>query len=178
MDMSTRLVILGLLQDQPMYGYEIKQAIEEQLAGCAPIAFGSIYFALNQLAKEGLVEKTATEQSGSRPARTIYQISPAGEQQFHVLLREQWLSEETFHFDFDVALFFQSFLSSAEIVEALNGRMASIEERLASLDNHQLSVPSADLNPAIIGSILEHQRLHLKAELQWLGALKRQFPGG
>jgi DNA-binding PadR family transcriptional regulator len=171
-------MILGLLQDQPMYGYEIKQSIEEQLAGCGPIAFGSIYFALNQLAKEGLVEKVATEQSGNRPARTIYQISPAGEKQFHTLLRAQWQSEETFSFDFDVALFFQSFLSSAEIVDALNERMATIEERLVSLDNRQPPAPSADLNPAIIGSIIEHQRLHLRAELQWLGALKKHFPGG
>jgi DNA-binding PadR family transcriptional regulator len=176
--MSTRLVILGLLQDQPMYGYEIKQAIAEQLAGCAPIAFGSIYFALNQLTKEGLVEKVATEQPGSRPARTIYQISPAGEVQFHILLYEQWREEETFIFNFDVALFFQSFLSSAEIVEALNERIATIEARLASLDKRQLPDSSSDLNPAIIGSIIEHQRLHLRAELQWLGALKKQFPGG
>jgi len=172
------LAILGLLQDQPMYGYEIKQAIEEQWAGCAPIAFGSIYFALNQLAKERLVEKVATEQSGSRPARTIYQISTAGEKQFHTLLREQWLAEETFSFDFDVALFFQSFLSSAEIVDALQERMAAIEERIAALDKHQLPALSADMNPAIIGSIIEHQRLHLRTELQWLGALKKQFPGG
>ena len=27
--MSTRLVILGLLQERPLYGYEIKQLIEE-----------------------------------------------------------------------------------------------------------------------------------------------------
>jgi len=176
--LSTRLAILGLLQDQPMHGYEIKQAIEEQWAGCAPIAFGSIYFALNQLAKEGLVEKVTTEQSGSRPARTIYQISTAGEIEFHSLLREQWQAVETIRFDFDVALFFQSFLSSAEIVDALQERMATIEVRLVSLDNCQLPAPSADMNPAIIGSIIEHQRLHLRTELQWLGALKKQFPGG
>ena len=176
--MSTRLIILGLLQDQSMYGYEISQAIEEQLAGCVPIAFGSIYFALSQLSKEGLIEEAATEQSGNRPARTIYQISSEGEKHFHALLREQWQAEETFSFNFDIALFFQSFLSSAEIVDALNGRIARIKAQIALVESWQPTASSPAINPTVIASIIEHRRLHLKSELQWLGALKKQFPGG
>jgi len=53
--MSVRLVILGLLCDRPLYGYEIKQIIEEHMGDWTSIAFGSIYFALDKLAEEGFV---------------------------------------------------------------------------------------------------------------------------
>jgi Fe2+ or Zn2+ uptake regulation protein len=58
--MSVKLVILGLLRERPLYGYEIKQIIEEHMGDWTSIAFGSIYFALDKLAKEGFVEKVAT----------------------------------------------------------------------------------------------------------------------
>ena len=49
--MSVRLVLLGLLHERPLYGYEIKQIIEEHMGDWTSIAFGSIYFALDKLAE-------------------------------------------------------------------------------------------------------------------------------
>lgn len=77
--MSTRLVILGLLRDQHLHGYEIKQIIEEHMGDWTSIAFGSIYFALGKLSEEGLIEKVATEKEGNRPSRSIYQITEGGQ---------------------------------------------------------------------------------------------------
>jgi len=55
--MSTRLVILGLLNERPLYGDEIKQNIEEYMGDGRSIAFGSITFALDKLAEESYVDK-------------------------------------------------------------------------------------------------------------------------
>jgi len=52
--MSTRLVILGLLRERPLYGYEIKHVIEDHMGDWTSIAFGSIYFALGKLTEIGL----------------------------------------------------------------------------------------------------------------------------
>ena len=76
--MSTRLVILGFLRGQPLYGYEIKQMIEHVMGDWTNIAFGSIYYALGKLAEDRFVEKVGTEQEGGRPSRTVYQITDAG----------------------------------------------------------------------------------------------------
>ena len=76
--MSTRLVILGLLRERPLYGYEIKHIIEDHMGDWTNIAFGSIYFALKKLAEEGFVERAAVEREGNRPSRTVYQLTPAG----------------------------------------------------------------------------------------------------
>jgi DNA-binding PadR family transcriptional regulator len=44
--MSTRLVILGLLRERSLHGYEIKHIIQDHMGDWTSIAFGSIYFAL------------------------------------------------------------------------------------------------------------------------------------
>jgi DNA-binding PadR family transcriptional regulator len=88
--MSTRLVILGLLRDQPLHGYEIKQIIEEHMGDWTSIAFGSIYFALGKLSEEGLIEMAVTEKKGNRPSRSVYQITESGRSEFLRLLKEVW----------------------------------------------------------------------------------------
>jgi hypothetical protein len=67
--MTVRLVILGLLRERPLYGYEIKQLVEEHMSDWTSIAFGSIYFALEKLADEKFVEKVEIEQDNKRLTR-------------------------------------------------------------------------------------------------------------
>jgi len=108
--MSTRLVILGLLKDQSLHGYEIKQIIEEHMGDWTSIAFGSIYFALGKMSEEGLIKKVATEKEGNRPSRSIYQITATGRKEFLRLLREVWSEFERQYFGIDIGLAFMSAL--------------------------------------------------------------------
>ena len=85
------MVLLGLLHDRPLYGYEIKQLIEAHMGDWTSIAFGSIYFALDKLAEDGLAEKVAVEQSGSRPSRSVYQITQTGKAEFLRLQQIIWV---------------------------------------------------------------------------------------
>ena len=102
--MSTRLVILGLLRDRPLYGYELKQIIEEHMGDWTNIAFGSIYYALGKLDEEGLIEQVAVEQEGRRPSRSVYQITAAGQAEFLRLLREVWGEVERHYYALDIGL--------------------------------------------------------------------------
>ena len=89
---ATRLMILGLVQwMQPVHGYDVKRELESwQADEWANIAPGSIYHALRKLAEESLLEEVATEQVGTRPARTTYRITQRGELEFEELLRRYW----------------------------------------------------------------------------------------
>ena len=176
--MSTRLVMLGLLQDHPMYGYELKKIIEDHMADWTSIAFGSIYFALNKLSEEELIEKVATEQDGNRPSRTIYQITEAGEKEFMRLLREQWKTVEQQYFDFDIALFFQEYLSSAEISEILDKKIQTVKIIIDHISEHRKETLSDPEVPEIAASIFSHSLVHMKAELEWLISLRKRYPGG
>jgi DNA-binding PadR family transcriptional regulator len=168
MSMSTRLVILGLLRERPLYGYEIKHIIEEHMGDWTNIAFGSIYFALRKLAEEEFIEKVATEKEGGRPSRTVYQITGAGRKEFLRLLREVWKDLERHYFALDIGLVFTEALPIEEVKDCLRGRVAQLEAFLQHLDAHQEEVMAIEETPRkTLGVIFDHSRLHFEAELAW-----------
>lgn len=70
---------LGLLDERPMHPYEMFQLMlqraEDRLVKVRP---GSLYHAVDRLARDGLVAPVGTERSGNRPERTVYEITEAG----------------------------------------------------------------------------------------------------
>jgi DNA-binding PadR family transcriptional regulator len=165
--MSVKLVILGLLHDRPLYGYEIKQIIEEHMGDWTSIAFGSIYFALDKLSEEKFVEKVTTEQAGNRPSRSVYQITDSGKEEFLRLLRESWQNMEQQYYDLDICIFFINHLSMAEIKGYLRARIARLEQTLAHLQMHEAEQMSNPYVPAQARAIFNHSRVHIQSELEW-----------
>src|SRR5215210_895261 len=121
---ATRLLILGVVRSrQPIHGYDVRRELESwQAERWANIAYGSIYFALNKMAEEGLVEVVGTGQGGKGPARTTYAITAQGEAEFQQLLREYWWEAKTVIDPFQVALAFIHELPRDEVLAALRHR--------------------------------------------------------
>jgi DNA-binding PadR family transcriptional regulator len=177
--MSTRLVILGFLRGQPLYGYEIKRMIEQIMGDWTNIAFGSIYFALKKLAEEGFVEKAGTEQEGSRPSRTVYRITDAGREEFLRLLRKMWDSVERQTFAFDIGLSFMSALPIEEVKGHLRKRVTHLEHILQYLEAHQAEELADEHVPRrLAASVFGHHRVHLQAELGWTRELLQNVEQG
>ena len=84
--MATRHVLLGLLDIQPMSGYDIRRNLRISLDSLWAASYGQIYPALHKLADEGLV-RAVKEATGSRE-RIVYHLTPAGKQVF-----KDWLLE-------------------------------------------------------------------------------------
>ncbi|MDR3577780.1 MAG: PadR family transcriptional regulator [Anaerolineaceae bacterium] len=165
--MSVRMVILGLLTERQLYGYEIKQIIEEHMGDWTSIAFGSIYFALDKLAEEGFVDKVATEQAGSRPSRSVYKVTNAGKDEFLRLLRESWQSIEHEYFEIDVCLFFLERLSRSEVKGYLRTRLNKLERILGELETHETKQFKNPDVPAQARAIFEHSKMHIQSEVNW-----------
>ena len=177
--MSTRLVILGFLRGQPLYGYEIKQMIEHVMGDYTNIAFGSIYFALRKLTEEGFIEKVGTEQEGGRPSRTVYQITDAGREEFVRLLREVWDDVEQQYFIFDIGLNFMSALPNEDVKGYLQKRVKQLAHVLQYLDAHQAEELADEHVPNRLAStVFDHHRVHLKAELDWTRDLLQNVEQG
>jgi DNA-binding PadR family transcriptional regulator len=176
--MSVRLVLLGLLSDRPLYGYEIKQIIEEHMGDWTSIAFGSIYFALDKLDEEGFVEKVAVEQPGSRPSRSVYQVTEAGRQEFLRLLRESWQTTERETYEIDICLFFLDRLSLFEVKEYLRLRLARLESTLQHLAAHEGEQIQNPQVPRQAKAIFEHTRVHIQSEVNWTRELLSDMENG
>jgi DNA-binding PadR family transcriptional regulator len=175
---SVRLVILGLLRERPLYGYEIKQIIEEHMSDWTSIAFGSIYFALDKLTAEQFVEKVGIEREGKRPSRSVYQITDAGLAEFLRLLRGVWSELERQYFTIDIGLAFMDVLPLEEINDYLGQRIALLQEILKHLDTHQQEELAEQGSPRSAAAIFDHSRVHFQAELTWTRNLLAQVERG
>ena len=67
-----KFVILRLVSDKPMHGYEVMQALEEESCGWYQASPGSVYPTLQMLEDEGLVK--SREEEGKK----VYEITDAG----------------------------------------------------------------------------------------------------
>jgi DNA-binding PadR family transcriptional regulator len=67
-----KYVILKLLRDKPMHGYEVMKALEEYTHGCYKPSPGTVYPTLQWLEDEGLVQ--ASEVDGKK----VYSITESG----------------------------------------------------------------------------------------------------
>ena len=75
---TTRLLILSVLRDAELHGYEIRQQISERSGAAIEPGEGWLYPALHRLEAEGAIE--ANWRAGSLgPRRRYYRITQAGQ---------------------------------------------------------------------------------------------------
>jgi len=87
---STELVILSLLAEQPLYGFDISRRIEERTEGALRFELASLYPMLYDLERRGLV-KGQWRPSNTGRDRRYYSLTPKGKTQLAPLRRE-WRS--------------------------------------------------------------------------------------
>jgi DNA-binding PadR family transcriptional regulator len=123
---STRMMILGLVKwMQPVHGYDVRRELLSWNADrWANVQPGSIYHALRKLTEEGLLREVATEQVGARPARTTYEITPKGDDEFQNLLQAGWWNFQPPTDPFMVSFAFVPALPREEAAAALRNRAA------------------------------------------------------
>lgn len=101
---SAELLILTLLQEKDMYGYEMSQLISERSNAMISIPEGSLYVALYRMVKDGIISDSR-EIVGKR-MRIYYHLEPAG--------RAKLVSERKEYED--VATGMRHFLDTSDLV--------------------------------------------------------------
>jgi len=122
---TTDLVLLGLLMESPLHGYEIRQVLETRLVHVVRIPPGTIYYTLKKLAQQALVDmRTARE--GNRPERQVYAITELGRARFAELAHEALTLDERAYWVFDVALSFLPLLDRTAVRAAIAAKRARL----------------------------------------------------
>ena len=86
---NTLTLILGLLAEQPMYGFQIAREIERRSEKTLRFREGLLYPALHQLRAEGLVE-SEWRSSNQGPRRKYYRLTAEGKREA-ARLRQRWV---------------------------------------------------------------------------------------
>ncbi|MFG2587473.1 PadR family transcriptional regulator [Streptomyces sp. NBC_01166] len=136
---AIRLLVLGAVrQHGRAHGYQVRNDLEywgaHEWSNAKP---GSIYHALKQMAKQGLLlaHEVAPSTAGG-PPRTEYEITGRGTQEFFTLLRSSLTSYDQSVDVLSAGIGFIVDLERAEAVALLRERVAAIEGWRASVTEH------------------------------------------
>ena len=76
--MSVKHALLSLLEQEPMYGYQLRQEFEARTGGTWPLNVGQVYTTLTRLERDGLVAPAAHDEAaapdGGDATRTTTQV--------------------------------------------------------------------------------------------------------
>ena len=73
-------MVLGVLQDGDLHGYEISKRIKQVGAKALQVWEGQLYPALHKLERDGYVSATWVQQEG-KPPRKVYSLTDEGKKQ-------------------------------------------------------------------------------------------------
>lgn len=72
--MSVKQALLALLEQGPMYGYQLRSEFEQRTGGTWPLNVGQVYTTLTRLERDGLVEGAQPDADG----HLVYRLTDAG----------------------------------------------------------------------------------------------------
>jgi DNA-binding PadR family transcriptional regulator len=131
--------ILGLLQQTPMHGYELRKQLAEVLGGLRSISYGSLYPALKRLHAAGLVSTDEPDRRAPLPAdappltgrrgKVVYTITAEGKERFAELVSQA--GPEAYDDDrlFGVHLAFFRHTAADVRLRILEGRRRTVERQ-------------------------------------------------
>jgi len=172
------LVVLSLLAESPMHGYELNQELERrEVRDWAGISRPQVYYSLRKLEKAAYISPLATEQSTAKgPDRRVYGPTPEGERALaDSLAREDWAIQRTLP-PFLTWLALSSHARPGELRRQVGRRRRFLEHELAK-ERSTLQGIRQDSGPMVGAAelMVELTIRQFEAELEWLEAVERRL---
>jgi DNA-binding PadR family transcriptional regulator len=169
--------ILGLLQESPMHGYELRKELTAKLGAIrAAISYGSLYPTLRRLQTAGWITEAGETPSAaeevpaltSRRGRVVYKITAEGKERFAELIAQA--GPETYDdTGFGVHFAFFARTDQATRLRILEGRRRKIEERREGL--RDVLARAAERLDAYTLELQRHGLDACEREVRWLEEL-------
>lgn len=185
LNMETQYVILGFLELEPNYGYDLKKLYDKFFAKKKPILSGQIYSTLARLKRDGKVEEASNPESNNPhsleansslavdqsdyikktksggPDRIKYQITDRGIVEFNQWLLEPEAPSETLQ----TALYIKTVLS---ILRGSDTKDFLFRQRHAHIDRMR-ELTKLRQNANLPNKLLiDHAIFHIEADLKWI----------
>lgn len=126
------LVILSLLAERPMHGYEVNATLEERnIRDWAPVSRPQIYYSLSKLTDLKLIRVTETGSPAAGPERRVMQTTARGREQLaNALDAKHWVTQKV-HQPFLIWLALSWQARTQTFRKQLDNRKKLLEARLA-----------------------------------------------
>lgn len=159
--------ILGLLYDEPQYGYQLEKTIEGWgMRNWIQIGFSSIYYVLKKLEKKKLVTSKMEKVEG-KPSRKVFTITDLGRKTMKKKLIEVLSWNKKIISPFDLGLAYLNYLQPVEVVRCLENYIESAQGRIKFLES---SVKTQEVLGAPYYAVAMFSRplANLKTEIEWV----------
>jgi DNA-binding PadR family transcriptional regulator len=172
------LVLLSLLAERPMHGYEANALLEfRKVRDWAGVSRPQVYYSLDKLARRELIRALHTEGDAAGPERNVFETTPRGRAALaDALERDEWTDQsERPAFLTWVALSWQCrpgvFLKQLRRRQKfLEGELSSKQETLAAVRKEV----GHRFHEAVWMVSLKIDQI--RAELRWIRQVEREFP--
>lgn len=165
------LIILGLITERPLHGYDLEQVIEQRgIREWTDIGFSSIYYLLAKLEKRGLVE-VSQPSAGAKARRTFHATTEGREAAARNALA--FISEaRPVPHPLLVGIANLPLLNEREYAKALRVRLTQVEARITAIEEAEQSQA-----PLLLAAreVFSYSLSLLEAERAWLTA-RAQVP--
>ena len=167
--MSLKYGVMGLLAEEPLHGYEVKNRFESMLGGTWEVNIGQIYTTLQRLERDGLVQPVG--ERGDR-GKLLYRLSPGGKKAL-----DQWLGQpdsgpQQLHEDIYVKLLLATRIANGDLGPLLSRQKRAYLQRLRDLNRLEERARRdgrIDLARLVRGALL-----HTEADLKWIDELSSE----
>lgn len=158
--MSVPLTLLGLLERESSYGYDLKHDYDLYFGWGRAVPFGQVYATLSRLARDGKVSAGQVE-PGAGPDRKRYSITELGSREVDEWLKTPIAPEPHL----------QTILFTKVVLSLILGRSARTyldTQRAAHLQRmHELTELRRTAG-SIEALLADHGLFHLEADLRWI----------
>ncbi|MBF2073498.1 MAG: PadR family transcriptional regulator [Synechococcales cyanobacterium C42_A2020_086] len=180
--MSLAYVILGLLEQQPMTGYDLKTSwFDDAIAHLWPADQAQIYRTLDKLEQQGWIA-CQVEVQPDRPNRKVYSVTEGGR-----MALQRWLHSfqplPVIRDPLLVQLHFAANLPNADIVTLLEQQQAARREALAhcqAVAKKLLTAGSGSreqqLRRYVVEFAIQREQLYLDWLMQMIAELRSESP--
>lgn len=159
--MNAQFALLGILNDTPNYGYELKKIYDNLFGSEKPILPGQVYSTLARLKRDNKVGEVADDEASGGPERIKYAITPQGEKALRTWLE----TPEEPSSQLQATLYMKTVLAIMEQGDAApyleNQRHAHIQ-RMRELTNQRRQ------NSLAKKLLIDHAIFHIEADLRWI----------
>lgn len=173
---NSELAILSLIAEQPRHGYDIEAVIEERgMRAWTEVGFSSIYYLLNKLEKNGLIQSSHQQPQGMGPARKVYQITQPGWQALQDGTIEALSTPQSGSSPFLLGLANFPMIPREQLLAALNSYADQIE---GSLEHMLRRAEEQRPLPSHVEAMFDYSQTMGEAELDWIRNFIQEVEAG
>ena len=164
--MSLKYGLLGLLVEEPLHGYEVKNRFEAMLGGTWEVNIGQVYTTLQRLERDGLVRPAG--ERGDR-GKLLYEISDSGRQALNEWLAQPESGPQELREDIYVKLLLAARLANGDLGPLLRRQKRAYLQRLRDLN--QLEARAKKDGRTDLARLVRGALLHTEADIKWIDEL-------